>query len=188
MMSTNVTPNTFPQYPPAGPLPVQPGYRWDVIAPAYPFASFGKRLLAQIVDAAVCAAILLVPVALGVVAIVSSVGTDASGDVTRVTHGGLLTLGIAAIVLGVVGFLLYEPLLTARKGAGNGQTIGKRVAGVRIVNLQGGPISTGQAWGRALFKAFFSDKLFYLGYLWMLWDARKQTWHDKVASTFVLDA
>lgn len=187
-MSTNVTPNAIPQYPPAGPLPAQPAYPWQATVPAYPYASFGKRLLAEVIDIAVVTANLLVPVALGVLAIVGSVGTDANGDVNRVTNGGLLALGIAAIVLGVIGVLLYEPLLTARTGAGNGQTVGKRVAGVRIVNLQGGPISTGQAWGRALFKACFSDKLFYLGYLWMLWDARKQTWHDKVASTYVIDA
>ena len=27
-----------------------------------------------------------------------------------------------------------------------------------------------------------------LGYLWMLWDAEKQTWHDKVAKTYVVKA
>jgi uncharacterized RDD family membrane protein YckC len=25
-----------------------------------------------------------------------------------------------------------------------------------------------------------------LGYLWMLWDPNKQTWHDKVAKTYVV--
>lgn len=27
---------------------------------------------------------------------------------------------------------------------------------------------------------------FYLGYLWMLWDEKKQTWHDKAANTVVV--
>lgn len=62
------------------------------------------------------------------------------------------------------------------------------MAGVRITDLWGGPVSTGQTWGRALFKELFSGKLLYLGYLRMLWDGRKQTWHDKVASTYVRDA
>ena len=28
----------------------------------------------------------------------------------------------------------------------------------------------------------------YLGWFWMLWDPQKQTWHDKVANTFVVPA
>jgi uncharacterized RDD family membrane protein YckC len=186
-MSANATPNTVPQYPPAGPLPAQPGYRYDAV-PTLPFATFGKRLLATVVDAAIETVIMLVPMALGGVAIVNSVGTNDNGDVNTVTNGGLLALGIAAIVVSVACLLLYEPLLTARKGSHNGQTVGKQVAGVRITNRQGGPISAGQAWGRSLFKGFISDSFLYLGYLWMLWDAEKQTWHDKVASTYVLDA
>jgi uncharacterized RDD family membrane protein YckC len=187
-MSANASSNTVPQYPPVGPPATRPGYQYGVAVPALPFASFGKRLLAAIVDAAICTAILVVPSALGALAIVNGVGTNANGDVDRVTSGGLLAFGIAAIVLGIAALLLYEPLLTARTGEGNGQTVGKRVAGVRITDRQGGPITAGQAWGRSLFKGFVSDSFCYLGYLWMLWDGQKQTWHDKVASTYVLDA
>jgi uncharacterized RDD family membrane protein YckC len=182
-MSANATPNTVPHYPPA-----QPGYQWDAAIPAFPFANFGKRLLAALVDAAILTAIIAIPVALGGVAIVNSVGTNDNGDVNTVTNGGLLALGIAATLIGIVSILLYEPLLTARKGIHNGQTVGRQAIGIRITNLQGGPISTGQAWGRFLFASFISKNVFYLGYLWMLWDGQKQTWHDKVASTFVLDA
>ncbi|MEY4173609.1 MAG: hypothetical protein RI900_774, partial [Actinomycetota bacterium] len=35
---------------------------------------------------------------------------------------------------------------------------------------------------------FISTALFYLGYLWMLWDGEKQTWHDKVVGSIVIDA
>jgi uncharacterized RDD family membrane protein YckC len=31
-----------------------------------------------------------------------------------------------------------------------------------------------------------SGLVFGLGYLWMLWDPRKQTWHDKIANTVVV--
>ena len=31
-----------------------------------------------------------------------------------------------------------------------------------------------------------SGLVFGLGYLWMLWDPRKQTWHDKAANTVVV--
>ena len=29
---------------------------------------------------------------------------------------------------------------------------------------------------------------FYLGWLWMLWDSQKQTWHDKAVGSIVVKA
>jgi uncharacterized RDD family membrane protein YckC len=55
------------------------------------------------------------------------------------------------------------------------------------VNAQtGGPPGWGKAIGRQLFAMIISSYVFYLGYLWMLWDSQNQTWHDKVAGTFVV--
>jgi uncharacterized RDD family membrane protein YckC len=34
--------------------------------------------------------------------------------------------------------------------------------------------------------AYISGATIFLGYLWMLWDPRKQTWHDKAAGSFVV--
>jgi len=31
-----------------------------------------------------------------------------------------------------------------------------------------------------------SGQIFYLGYLWMLWDDKQQTWHDKVVGSIVV--
>jgi uncharacterized RDD family membrane protein YckC len=33
---------------------------------------------------------------------------------------------------------------------------------------------------------YFSAIPLYLGFLWMLWDNKKQTWHDKAAGTVVV--
>jgi uncharacterized RDD family membrane protein YckC len=33
---------------------------------------------------------------------------------------------------------------------------------------------------------FVSSSAFVLGHMWMVWDARKQTWHDRAAGTFVV--
>jgi uncharacterized RDD family membrane protein YckC len=33
-----------------------------------------------------------------------------------------------------------------------------------------------------------SAVVFLLGYLWMIWDSEKQTWHDKVAGSVVVPA
>ena len=49
------------------------------------------------------------------------------------------------------------------------------------------PIGTGRSVGR-LVGSFVSGWFFYLGYLWMLWDSEKQTWHDKMVSSVVIRA
>jgi uncharacterized RDD family membrane protein YckC len=172
-------------------MPGQPGYQWGAAVPTYPFASFGQRLAGTIIDGLIVCAIVLIPMCITTFLIVGSIETYDRADGTTgadVTNGGLLALGIIIAVIGIILGFLYEPVLTARKGPNNGQTPGRQVAKIRITNLQGGPISTGQAWGRSLFKSFISGSIFYLGYLWMLWDPMKQAWHDKVANTLVLRA
>ncbi len=169
------------------PLPGQPGYQWGAGTPAYNFASFGQRLIGVIIDGLILIALAAIPAIIGIVLISTSVTTYGDGT-SEVTNGTAMGIAVLFFIIAFIIAVLYEPLLTARKGPKNGQTFGRSVAGIRITNLQGGPISAGQAWGRYLFKGFFSGSVFYLGYLWMLWDTNKQGWHDKVANTLVLKA
>jgi len=66
-----------------------------------------------------------------------------------------------------------------------GQTLGKQWLGIKVVNYNSTQVSWGQAIVREVFK-IVSSNVFLLGYLWMLWDKDKQTWHDKVAKTYVI--
>jgi uncharacterized RDD family membrane protein YckC len=57
---------------------------------------------------------------------------------------------------------------------------------IRVVSLQGGgDIGMGSGFVRTLIL-WLGAIPFYLGWFWMLWDERKQTWHDKAASSLVL--
>ena len=68
-----------------------------------------------------------------------------------------------------------------------GQTWGARIVGVKVIDERtGAPIGFGRALGRSLFASFISANVFYLGYLWMLWDDKKQTWQDKVVTSVVV--
>ena len=49
----------------------------------------------------------------------------------------------------------------------------------------GEPIGFGRGLGRALAMLPSVAPLF-LGCLWMLWDSRNETWHDKIAGTIVI--
>jgi len=48
-------------------------------------------------------------------------------------------------------------------------------------------VSYGRAFGRFA-MSLVSGLVLLLGYLWMIWDSEKQTWHDKVARTYVVPA
>jgi uncharacterized RDD family membrane protein YckC len=68
-----------------------------------------------------------------------------------------------------------------------GQPWGARIVGVKVIDERtGATIGFGRALGRSLFANIISANVFYLGYLWMLWDDKKQTWQDKVVNSVVV--
>jgi len=78
-----------------------------------------------------------------------------------------------------MGWAFYNAYLTGQTG----QSIGKKIAGVKIVSEQTGlPIGGGM--GIARYFAHILDGLACgVGWLWPLWDAKKQTFADKVIKT-----
>jgi uncharacterized RDD family membrane protein YckC len=97
------------------------------------------------------------------------------------TSGGSLTLIAIGGVLSLAAFLF----LVYREGK-TGQTPGKRIVGIRLLReADGAALGFGLAFGRRLLHVL--DGLpCYLGYLWPLWDSRKQTFADKMVHTVVI--
>ncbi len=94
-----------------------------------------------------------------------------------------ILVGMLIIGLGVL-FVLW---LYVRAIGRTGQSWGAKMVGLRIVGAEDAePIGFGRSLGRALFANIISANVFYLGYLWMLWDRRKQTWQDKVVRSIVI--
>jgi len=85
-------------------------------------------------------------------------------------------------VLGAVGLVAFFVMYSKAVGK-TGQFWGHRGAGVRIVDATtGGPIGAGRAFGR--YFAHILDAIpCYLGFLWPLWDQKKQTFADKITGT-----
>jgi len=87
---------------------------------------------------------------------------------------------------GPIDLLIAGAYFVALDGGARGQTLGKRVMGIRVVGFDtGGRIGYGRAFVRWL-MSIFSFWLFCLGYLWMLWDPERQCWHDKAANDVVV--
>jgi len=68
-----------------------------------------------------------------------------------------------------------------------GQTIGKKILGIKVVSIDGSPLN----WRKGIWRSlgYFPSSIFFdLGFLWSIWDQDKQAWHDKIAGTCVVSA
>ncbi|MCU1354075.1 MAG: domain containing protein [Acidimicrobiales bacterium] len=83
--------------------------------------------------------------------------------------------------LGVIAASFYFSYLTGETG----QSPGKRLIGIKVVSEQTGqPIGGGMGIARSFIHII--DSICLIGYLSPLWDAKKQTFTDKVQSTVVI--
>ena len=102
--------------------------------------------------------------------------------------------GILGAILGMaggegIGLVITLGYYTYFHGK-TGQTPGDAVMSIRVVDFRNGsgaPIGYGRALGRAL-MSIVSAIVLLIGYLWMIWDSEKQTWHDKVVGSVVVPA
>ncbi len=128
-------------------------------------ATFLQRFLAVLIDA------VLVGLVVGV-----------SGIILTPILGG--DDGVFYNPLGVVLGPGYAIFMLVKYGA----TLGKMALGIKVVKQDGsGNINVVEGFLREVVGKFLSS-FFLIGYLWMLWDANKQTWHDKIAGTLVVKA
>ena len=87
--------------------------------------------------------------------------------------------GYALGTLITIGYFVYFHGTT-------GQTPGNAALSIRVVGKDdGATIGYGRAFVRWL-VSLVSGFVILIGYLWMLWDSEKQTWHDKAANAVVV--
>ena len=116
------------------------------------------------------------------------------GSVFGVATAVALAVDDAASGIALFALLaLLAPLYYAFFHAGvRGQTLGNRAIGIAVRNAKTlDRISLGRALARAYVVAFlwwmvWTTIPLILDYLWPLWDAKHQAWHDKVAASVVV--
>jgi uncharacterized RDD family membrane protein YckC len=115
-----------------------------------------------------------------VVAIIGAGIATAENDVVSIV-GTLIAIGG---YLAAIGVAIWNMIF--RQGR-TGWSIGKQVIGIRLIGENTGqPIGPGLTFVRML--AHVLDSLpCYLGYLWPLWDAKRQTFADKIMTTVVIE-
>ena len=87
------------------------------------------------------------------------------------------TTSTLAAILG----LAYETWMLGKYGA----TVGKMVMKIRVVSESGKKIDYSTALVRSL-SSYLSVAALGLGLFWVIWDIKKQSWHDKIAKTVVV--
>jgi len=144
------------------------------------YAGFGVRLLAWLVD-------LLVLLFLSfIIALISGFFIAfLLIYVSIVSANSSIVTFLSDFISGFIGFsvnLLYFTLFWSSKFQG---TPGKILLGLKIVDANGNKISYSTALIRYI-STFISSLLLGIGYLWIIFDGKKQALHDKLASTYVI--
>jgi uncharacterized RDD family membrane protein YckC len=173
-------PYGYPAGPQGGPLPGMP-----------PLAGWGSRLGATLLDGLM---FFLIPYGLFMAGYLrlaakisdrwkdcDKVGIPHDSCPTPKAPGG----SVAMMLIGALLMLAVGIFLIHREGR-TGQTPGKRIVGIRLLReYDGSTLGFGLAFGRRLLHVL--DSLACgIGYLWPLWDDKRQTFADKIVHTVVI--
>src|SRR6266511_2402584 len=142
----------------------QPGYYMG-----HQLANWIQRVGAYLIDFAAYFVAVVVAAVLQ-----ANAGPDGSGTAVLIS---------SLLYLAAIGIWIYNRCILAGR---TGQSWGKQALGLKLLRMDNGqPIGGGMAFVRDI--AHILDSLpCYLGYLWPIWDNRRQTFADKVISTVVI--
>ena len=139
------------------------------------------RLIAVIIDAI----ILWIPQSILMVIFVGSVSIMPPTDPQQIgpwIQQLMAANGIVNLLMIVIA-ITYFSIFWVKKGA----TPGKLLMGIKVVKVDGSPITYGDAILRYI--GYIVDAIVCcLGYIWILFDPIGQGWHDKIAKTRVIKA
>jgi uncharacterized RDD family membrane protein YckC len=145
------------------------------------FGGFWRRLLAYGIDSIILYLVSLILILIGILAL--KLGGVSFGSI--VMMGDLpLGAGLFAAVYVVTTFLTGMIYFIWFHGT-VGQTPGKMLFGLRVIQISGERMTLGVAFLRWV-GCLVSGLVFLLGFIWIAFDGRKQGWHDKIAATLVV--
>lgn len=169
--------------------PVPPGVTNPAaVAPGpgpYRLAEWGPRAAASLIDGLIITAIFVL-IVLALVAVFPSLDDST---------GGLIGFGLGVLFgafIFCIALALYAPILLVKW---DGQTVGKRALGIRVIQTSGEKFDFVQAFMRegvvkglliVLIAVFTFFLLPIVNYLWPLWDEENRCLHDYLCGTRVV--
>jgi len=177
--------NPYPQQSAAG-----YGYSQSGVGEPAKYASWGQRFGAYLIDGLIVGLIPTILIVIGYTQLISqavhTVQACQDQDPSTCQPAAHFGAGTALLIYGGALLAFAGGLWLAYREGKTGDTPGKKALGIKLVRESTGqPIGFGMAFGRRLLH--FIDALpCYLGFLWPAWDAKKQTFADKIVSTIVI--
>lgn len=142
-------------------------------------ASWPLRVAATVIDGLLQLPI-MIPVVIGFVLFVGGVPASEGAPANE----GLIASGVALFVLAYIGLIAFSIWQLYRQGK-TGSTLGKKAMGIAVIKESDAkPTGFWLAFARSL--VHIADGIFYIGYLWPLWDQKSQTFADKALNTVVI--
>ena len=150
------------------------------------YAGWFTRVGAYLIDNLILGAT-LVPLFVGVSVLGANTTTTTNPDgTTTSTYDGSVALPVLLIAISAIAYIaVFVWNICIRQGR-TGASVGKSVLAIRLVNSDLQPIGAGWSFLRQILHIV--DGICYIGYLWPIWDSRKQTFADKIMSTYVIQA
>ncbi len=148
------------------------------------FAGFWRRAVAFVIDRIILYFVYLFILLAGIAALPPGFPLNSRRlPLTTIMDISLEFAASYCVVIGLINMIYF----TYFHGYG-GQTPGKMMLRIRVVKVGGGKMTPGTAFLRwvGYLISLISGVVLYLGFLWVLIDKRKQSWHDKIAGTFVV--
>lgn len=136
------------------------------------YAGFVTRFVAFVIDL-----ILIIAIIVGIGIVVELVQNFLG--FSQLSNTLLNIWAAISSILVLLGYFILFWMLT-------GQTPGHYLMGLRVVRTDGGRVTIGVAIRRL--AGLYVSAILFLGYLWILWDDKRQGWHDKIAGTYVVYA
>jgi uncharacterized RDD family membrane protein YckC len=145
------------------------------------FGGFWRRLLAFFIDKIILFLVSLILFLIGLLAL--ALGGVSFGHFA--TTGNLPgRMGLFMAVYSITTFLTGMVYFTWFHGT-IGQTPGKMLFGLRVIQISGEKMTLGIAFLRCV-GYLVSGLVLWLGFIWIAFDGKKQGWHDKIAATLVI--
>ncbi len=141
--------------------------------PVVRYVGLATRVIAFVLDAAL----------INLVAVVVEVGAALILSLLHLPNG----LKAVVIALGAAAYVLWTIAYFVAFWSTTGQTPGNRVMQIRVVRAGGGPLKPRAALVRCIGIVLAALPLF-AGYVWILFDAKRRGFHDRLGRTLVIEA
>lgn len=150
-----------------GVIPAQLLVPPNIQTPTY--AGFWLRCAAMLLDLVIVViGSFLIGLVLGLFLAISSISTEGMDGVFQ--------------IIGIVICWLYFALMESSPLQA---TVGKRICGIKVTDMQGSPVSFGRATGRH-FSKILSYLIILMGFFMTGWTTKKQALHDMIAGCLVV--